>query len=245
MITVKEIEAALPAHLKSSASQPLADRLNSVVKDPEIAKNIRENFVSYMNVLKEGRFKTEDYLNAVAYVSHKMMGYNNQESYAKTFPARYAALTAKGATDKDISAYVSAFNKGRLVNLIMEQTLIPAWIMNQDIYQKAITTQAELMINARSEKVRSDAANSILTHLKRPEKKEIELNVAVKETSGMRELKDALTKLADQQKALIHDGVQTKDIAHQPLVKRVADVVEAEVVEVVAPKTDRAGISTG
>lgn len=217
MLSTDDLKQALPAHLKGAATQELADKVNNIATDPEFAKTIRENFVSYAAVLKEGRFKVEDYLNAVAYVSYKVMGYTNQESYKRAFPNRYAALVAQGADDKTISAYVSAFNKGKLVNLVLEQTLVPMWVLNQDVYQKAIATQYELMTTASSEKVRCEAANSILTHLKRPEKVAVELSLGEAETSGMKELKDTLTLLAQQQQAMIAGGTNTRTIAHQKL----------------------------
>ena len=135
MLTKEQIEKAVPAHLKSNITQSLVDLVNNVSGDPEFAEQVRQNFISYTSVLKDGKFKTEDYLNAVTYVSYKVMGYSNQESYAKTFPQRYAALVAKQTSSKDIAAYVSAYNKGKLVNLILEQTLVPSWVLNQDLYQ--------------------------------------------------------------------------------------------------------------
>lgn len=229
MLTPEDIKTALPAQLHSGVSPELVDLVNNVAQDPETAKMIRENFVSYTGVLKEGRFKTEDYVHAVAYVSFKLMGYTNREAYQRTFPARYRALVAKGTSSKDISAYVAAYNKNKLVNLILEQTLVPMWVLNQDAYQKAINTQVELMETARSEKVRSDAANSLLTHLKRPETKKVELDLGVKETSGMAELKDMLTRLAQRQQDLIEQGIPTRDIAHQKLIEgQAVDVTDAE-----------------
>lgn len=230
MLTQRELEEALPSHLRHNATPALLDMVNNISADPEVAEQIRDNFLSYSGVLREGKFKTEDYLNAVAYVSYKIMGMSNQDAYARAFPQRYAALTAKGASQKDISAYVHAYSKGRLVNMIMEQTLVPTWVLNHDVYQKAINTQAMLMMTAKSEKVRADAANSILTHLKRPEKQQVELNIGVAETSGMKELKDMLTSLAERQQAAIEAGVQTKEIAHQKLISS-PDVIDAEVIK--------------
>jgi hypothetical protein len=232
MFTLEELKLALPPHLKASASQDLVDKVNGLTTDPEYAQAIKENVVSYTGILKEGRFKIEDYLHAVAYVSYKLMGYNNQESYKRVFPGKYASLVANGADDKTISAYVAAFNKGKMVNLILEQTLVPTWVLNQDVYQKAINTQAELMMYAKSEKVRSDAANSILTHLKRPEKTQVELNIGLKETSGMTELKDMLTVLAHRQQSLIEQGVNTREIAHQKLVPGAIEGVAKDITPV-------------
>lgn len=217
-ITLQEVEQSLPAHLKSAASQSLVDKINGISGDPDVARTVRENFISYSGVLRDGRFKTEDYVNAVAYVSFKLMGYNNKEAYQRTFPNRYQALVLRGASEKEISSYVAAYNKNKLVNLIFEQTLIPAWVLNQDVYQKAIEQQAYLMMHAKSEKVQSDAANSLLTHLKKPETKQVELSLGIKEeASGMEDLKAMLTGLAQRQQDLIAQGVPTREIAHQKL----------------------------
>jgi hypothetical protein len=228
MLTMNQVQSALPNHLRACVTQELVDMVNTISTDAEAAQSIRDNFVSYGMVLKDGRFKTEDYVHAVAYVSYKLMGYTNREAYSRTFPNRYQALVARGATEKDISAYVVAYNKNKLVNLILEQTIIPTWVLNQDVYQKAINTQLDLMINSKSDKVRSDAANSILTHLKRPEKQQVELSLGIKENSGMAELKDMLTELAATQQELIGKGVPTRAIAHQKLIA--GEVVDAEVV---------------
>jgi len=224
MLTIHEVERALPKHIKVPITQSMVDSLNNLSTDPVIAQNMRENFLSYSNVLKDGKFKLEDYVHAVAYVSYKIMGYSNRDSYSRTFPGRYQLLVGRGASDKDISSYVAAFNKNKLVNIILEQTLIPTWVLNQDIYQQAINVQADMMLNARSEKVRVDAANSLLTHLKKPEKKEIELSIGVVDNSGLNEMRDSLRKMAEMQQQLIRDGMSTKQIAD-------AKIIEAEVVE--------------
>lgn len=222
MITLQEVTEALPTHLKSAASQGMVDTLNQISADPLAARTIRDNFISYSSVLKEGRFKMGDYINAVAYASYKVMGYSNKEAYSRTFPQRYQGLIARGATDKDISAYVSAYNKNKLVTLVMEQTVIPIWILNQDAVQKAINTQLDLMENASSEKVRAEAANSILTHLKRPETKNVSLEVDIADKSGLDELRDAMKELRAAQKASIESGMSTKDIAHQTIINGTA-----------------------
>ena len=218
MLTQQEVVKALPANLKSCVTQSLVDNINNISTDPLVAEQIRNNYISYTAVLKDGKFKTEDYLSAVAYVSFKLMGYTNQESYYRTFPARHQALLAKGTSSKDIAAYVSAYARGKLVNLILEQSLVPTWVVNQDLYQKALNVQADLMQNAASEKVRSDAANSILTHLTKPKDTNFQINMDMRESSGMNEMRDALAKMAQQQQELISQGVSTREIAGQRIV---------------------------
>ncbi|QEM41086.1 hypothetical protein HYP85_gp081 [Pseudomonas phage Zuri] len=215
MLTKEMVAKALPASLKSSVTQQLVDTVNNVVSDPLIAEQVRENFLSYSHVLQDGKYKMEDYLNAVQYVSYKLMNKSNQDAYFLTFPQRHAALVAKGASKKDISAYVAAYNKNQLVNKILEQSIIPSWVLNQDKYQDAINVQADLMMNAQSEKVRCDAANSLLTHLSKPKEAGFQLNINAQESSGMNELRDLLKNLAQQSIQNIEQGQSIKEITGQ------------------------------
>ena len=218
-ITKELVARALPGNLKSAATDQLADMINQISTDPIIAEQIRDNFLSYTSVLKDGKYKVEDYLNAVAYCSYKLMGDSNQDAYFKTFPQRYANLVAAGRTPKEISAYVAAYAKGQLVNKIMEQTLVPSWVLNQHMYQAALNTQFKIMTDDDvSPKVRSDAADSLLTHLAKPKEAGPLINIDMGETSGMNELKDALARMAQQQQTLINAGVSTREIAAQDIV---------------------------
>lgn len=219
MLTLNELTEAMPPQLKKAATEELLDKVNQASLDPEVAKTIRENFITYGSVLKDGRFKIDDFLNACTYVSYKMMEYTNQDAYAKAFPQRYQLLVAAGRSKKEISAYVANYNKNKLVNLVMEQAIIPAWILNRGVYQQAIDTQLELMMTAGSEKVRTEAANSILTHLKQPETKKIEIDIGMKDNSGMAELRETMAELARKQIDMIKGGTKTQEIAHQKMVR--------------------------
>ena len=79
--------------------------------------------------------------------------------------------------------------------------------------------------NNISPKVRSDAANSILTHLAKPKEAGPLINFDMREGSGMEELKAAMADLAQKQQDAINGGMTTKEIADQ----RIVDVVAKEV----------------
>ena len=226
LLTVEAVSGAVPAHLKNNITQNLVDQINNITTDPLLAEQVRNNFISYTAVMKEGKFKIEDYLHAVVYVSYKLMGYSNKESYFRTFPDRHQTLLAKGTSEKDIAAYVAAYARGKLVNLIMEQSLVPTWVLNQAVYQEAINTQADLMRTATSEKVRSDAANSLLTHLKKPEGKDFQISVDVKDNSGITELKEALRDMAEKQQAHIQGGGDIKDVTNSVIIEAEAKEIK-------------------
>jgi len=217
-ITLPLLQKALPPNLKKNATQELCDKINGIATDPIFAEQMKKNFINYAYILQDGRFDTDDYLNAIVFVSFKLMGMSNHDSYIRTFPDRYQKLLQNGISPKDLSSYESAYARGKLVNLIMEQTLVPTWVLNQDIYQKAINTQAELMTSAKSERVRAMAADSILNHLKKPEAVAPLINLDMRKDSGIEDMRKALVELAEAQRKLIASGANTKDVIEQELV---------------------------
>ena len=227
VLTVEQFKVALPDKFKKSVNQELIDQINKTLADPDMYEQYRDNLLSYTKVMADGRFKISEYVSAVKYVSHKLMGATNIEAYTKTFPDKYQRFVRQGVAPKDIASYVTAYNKSKLVNLILEQTLVPSYVLNQDLYQKALNVQAELMLTAKSEKVRSDAANSLLSHLKMPETQKVELDIAVKEDSSINALRATTLELARQQRLMLEAGaMNAQEVAHSKLV---VDVESREV----------------
>jgi hypothetical protein len=227
-LTIEQFKTALPDKVKKSVNQELIDQINTTLSEPEMFEAYRDNLLSYTRVMADGRFKIDGYIYAVKYVSHKLMGCTNIEAYVKTFPDKYDRFIQTGVAAKDIASYVTAYNKSKLVNLIFEQTLIPSYVLNQDLYQKALNVQAELMVSAQSEKVRTDAANSLLTHLKMPETQKVELEIGIKPDSSINMLRQATMELAAAQRLAIQAGsVNAQEIAHTKVTIDV-DAVEVQ-----------------
>lgn len=229
-LSLDQFKMALPDKVKKSVNQELIDQINTTLSNPDEFEAYRDNLLSYTRVMADGRFKVQEYVNAVRYVSFKLMGATNIEAYTKTFPDKYQRFVAQGVAAKDIASYVTAYNKSKLVNLIFEQTLIPSYVLNQDLYQKALNVQAELMISARSEKVRSDAAAHLMQALKQPEVTKVELDIGLKEDSSISKLREATMELARAQRLAMESGAVTvKDVAHSKVMTNVVDVEAREV----------------
>jgi len=207
MLTPEQFKTALPAQMRSSVNQELIDTINTSIKDSESMEIYKENLLSYTNLLQQGKFKLSSYICAVRYVGFKVMGSTNKDAYIKTFPDKYQRFLKEGITEKDISSYISAYNKSKLVTLIYAQAQIPTHILNAPIFQKAINVQADLMMNARSEMVRFSAANSLMTHLKPPETAKIELDINVTEDKSIQALRATTFELVRQQRLMIENGV--------------------------------------
>ncbi len=225
-LTIQDLSSVVPKTLKSRIDQNLVDKINTMNLDPEFREHYRENLVSYTSVLNGSKWTMDQYVDAVRYVSYKLMGDTNVKAYARTFATKFAHFKQTGVEDKTIARYVTAYNKSKLVNAIWEQTAIPFHVFNQDHRQRALMVQIELMTTANSEKVRSDAANSVLTHLKPPETAKIELDVVQKDSSEITDLRKAVQDLVTLQRDTITSGsMNAKEIAHSRL------IVDGEFVE--------------
>lgn len=226
MLTKEEIIGALPPAVQGGVSDTLVNELNSIITDADFRETFRENMISYNRVLSEGKFKLSSYMNAVMYVSYKLMGYNNMDAYSLTFPQKFQQWVVSGKTSQTMSAHVAMYNKSKLVNLVYAQAVIPTHVLNQDKFQEAINRQYWLMNNAASEKVQSDAANSLMIHLKPPEEKQVNLNIGVQETDSIKELYAAIGSLAEAQvKSIEQKHWNAGEMA-------AARIIEAEVVDV-------------
>lgn len=220
MITKDQLICALPSKIRNKVSDEVINDINNLINDESLGDVFKENIVSYTSVLTEGKYSIQEYVNAIKYVSYKAMGDTCRLAYSKVFPERYAKWIENNLEDNKIASYISIYNKTKLVNNITEKMLIPSWLLNQDIYQKAINTQAEIMCNPKASfAARTKAADSLLQALKRPEEQKIDLNINQKDTDSMLDLKASLKDLVETQKKLIASGcMSAKEIAERDLV---------------------------
>lgn len=222
------VKASVPKGRRHIITQSLVDTINGVVEDPEVRDAFRTNIIGFTDILQDPKITVTAYIQAVRFVSYRLMGYKDLESYIKTFPDRYERMVDDGKSIEHIRAIVSQFAGGKTVNLINEQVMVPTHVLNYDIYQKAINTQAQLMLNPKvSDKVRSDAAHSLMTTLKQPEVTQLKLEVGVVENDSIRELREVTLALAKKQQELIEGGIaNAKEVAESSLIPGSCERIE-------------------
>ncbi len=224
VITKEQFVQALPKHRRKYVTDGIVAQINNVLLDPALMDAYADNIIMYTSVMQEGKFKINDYIKAVQYVSCKLLGASNRQAWENTFPDRLQHYQDTNMEERHIDSVVSAYNRGTLVNKIFEQTLIPAHIYNQGTYQQAINKLAELMMFAKSEKVQSDSAARLVEALKMPETQKVELDLNVKTDNSIIELRESTLALVEMQKKMISAGAMSpKQIAHSKL-----SIVEAE-----------------
>ena len=216
------------ANLKAVSVTNAIDTINSVTEDEKLRDYYKDNLIGFSSVLNTGKFKLEDYNNAVKYCTYKLYGDTNLNSWVKTFPNRYKKLIDNGSDAKAISSHVAAYGKNILVNRIMEQSIIPAYVYNQDIHQLSLNQLASIMANEKaSHKSQLDSAGLLLTHLKVPETAKLEVSIGIKDDSALTEMKRALLDLTNQQQLNIEKKVSTaNDIASSKIIE--VEVIEKE-----------------
>lgn len=217
-LTKVEVQNRVPKKLRNSITDALVDKLNKAISDPSLSEQMKENFFSYMSVLQDGVYKVQDYVNAVIYVSFKLMGLSNRQAWERTFPDRLAALVASGKSERYIDMNVSLYHKNKLVNKIMEQSLVPFWVLNQDARQKAVNTCVEVMEGSRNDLARVKAADTLLNYLQEPKEMGPLISIDARETAGFKELQNLLSDLAKKQLDAINNGMTAKEIAEQPII---------------------------
>lgn len=219
MIEYNVFKDLVPKTQRGLITPEFVDRLNEWNNDPKLVESFKENLLSYTGVLKDGKYKLEDYVYAVKYVSYKLLGSSDIDAYAITFPDRYQRLTDEGLDRNGISPYAAAYKKNKLVNAIIEQTLVPSHVLNAPLHQEALNELAYIMVNGKSEMARVNAATAIIAATKQPEKTKIELDISVNNKDAINELRRATEELAMAQMNSIKAGVGVKEIAESRIVE--------------------------
>lgn len=217
--TGEDFKKVLPKEYKGKLEDGLIAKIGKMLEDTDMQEAYRENILSHVHVLNQGKFTLPQYVVACKFVSHKLLGKTDIDAYVATFPNKYATFKAEGKDNKEINHYANAYAKTKLVVLVTEQTMMPVWISNNFLFQEAINKEANLMRTAKSEFVQHEAAKTLIMQLRPPEKQEIELNVGVKKESMIENLKQAAIELATMQVRSIQQGKQTPfELAHSSLV---------------------------
>lgn len=218
MLVLESVRKLVPKNQRTLITQEFLDKLEASVNDSLVAEQFKENFVTYLNVLSKGKYKMEDYINAVKYVSFKLLGYSNIKAYTATFPERYERLKAEGQTQ--IEAFVSMYNKNKLVMQIYEQTIVPSYVLNAPMHQQALNTLAAMIVD---DDVRGmtkvKACEAILQYTKQPDVVKGELTIGIEQSDTINDLREITENLADTYKMMLEKkGMKLKDVAEADII---------------------------
>lgn len=227
--TVEEVKNIYPVRISQKVLERVTKIINNSTDDMDYfyAKQYRDNLISFIDIIRDTKHKIsfEDYANACKFCTFKLAGNTDIRAFSLTFPDKVLDSERKGNPNSYLYSYATMYSKSKAVTEVMSKLMIPSYIMYQDIFHKAVHTQAEIMLDPKvSPKVRSDAANSLMTHLKQPEIKKAELDIKVNNNDAINSLSEALSNLSGKQRELILEGeYSVKDISETILVQNLEE----------------------
>ena len=223
---------------KLTVTDEVVKLVNESIDDPiyDGAKFV-DTVITYKNVLDDldSSYKVtlEDYINAIRFCSY-LEAYRGRikDAYQAAFAHRDFVKNNRdcpvGSKEyKNIDYAAQRYRKTPLVSKILAQSEIPLYLMYQGYRYAAVETLAEEMRTAKLSKDRISAADRLLVHLKPPEG--IDINVKVGSGTDTRDsivstYERAMAQLVEQQRALIMNGGDIKQIANAKIVD--ADIVD-------------------
>jgi len=224
---IEAVKRLVPKNQRGMITPEFCEKVEKSVNDPVLAEQIKSNFISYLNVLSTGKFSMDEYLNAVKYVSFKLLNYTNRDAYAATFPDRWERMVKEGVEEKRMDAYVAMYNKSKLVMAIYEQTIVPTYVLNAPLHQEALNVLAKMI---KDPSVRGmakvKACEAILTHTKQPEIVKGELTIGLQENETIAELREVTEQLANTFRASIGKGKTLQDVAEAQIIDVKVEEVE-------------------
>ena len=224
---IEAVKRLVPKNQRGMITPEFCNRVEKCVNDPVLAEQIKNNFISYLNVLSTGKFSMDEYLNAVKYVSFKLLNYTNRDAYAATFPDRWERMVKEGVEEKRMDAYVAMYNKSKLVVAIYEQTIVPTYVLNAPLHQEALNVLAKMI---KDPSVRGmakvKACEAILTHTKQPEIVKGELTIGLQENETIAELREVTEQLANTFRASIGKGKTLQDVAEAQIIDVKVEEIE-------------------
>lgn len=230
-LDVETFRKLYPVKVNEKTANQCVEVINNALGnlDYVMGDAFKKNVFSYVDVLKGVRnISFEDYTNAIRFCLFKMAGYDNVRSYINTFPDRVERMSRDGISNKTLASYASIYAKQQAVTAVMSKMIVPTHILFQDVFSLAVKTQVEIMMDDDvSPKVRSDAANSLMSHLKQPEVKQLELGITTKDDGAIASLTEALNNLSMAQVDALKTGkLSANALREQTIIEVKADEVK-------------------
>ena len=217
MLPIESVKKLVPKSQRGLITQEFLDKIEASVQNSVIAEEFKNNFITYLNVLSTGKYKMEDYISAIKYVSFKLLNYSNVDAYAATFPERFNRLKKEG---QQVEAFASMYNKNKLVMQIYEQTIVPSYVLNAPLHQEALNELAKMIKDPYVKGMtKVKACEAILQYTKQPDVVKGELSIDIGQQDTIAELREVTEQLADTfKKSLEHKVKSLKEISEANII---------------------------
>lgn len=233
-VTLEDLQAIIPSR-KGAITQEAVDIINASMSEPEFqGESLLQTAVTYGSVLKGVKASIPEYLNAIRFCSYMLsMNDNYTEAYKRTFYHRdFVKERMNKPTDsneyKELTFAASRYRRSKIVVDILTLSQVPMYLLFRGYQYEAIGVLHQTMHSAKMDRDKINAAKELLAATKMPENMKIELDVGVKDTDAMKSLNEQLNLLAMNQKRMLENGYNIKDIQKVSASINNAEPIEGE-----------------
>ena len=233
LLTLDDVKRNLPSR-KGSVTQEVVDMINASRHEPEFqGETLLQTAITYESVLQKNKASIKDYLKAIKFCAYLIsMDDNFTEAYKRTFAERKFVQDrldepTNSTRYNELTSAASRYRKSKLVVDILTMSQVPLDLMFTGARYKALGVLSELMVTAKYDRDKINAAKELLAATKGPDNVKIDLDVGVKESSAVEQLNDQLMQIAARQKTMLETG--TQDLKELGSMKVKEEVIDAEV----------------
>ena len=222
-ITEEKLRYMLPKGTNKKVTKSILDKINSMGEDTDLPQNLlEEEFMSYLHLM--GKMKglgIEDVINATKYCNLKR-NYSNNKSWAITFPHRYDKIKREGG---NLEAHVAMYNGAKIVRMIDEQLIIPAYLQYRGYFDASVKKQFEIMngnagVNSEGEQIKVSAmvvhlaAKELAMITKQPDEAKLDIKISGsdEQIQAQEEMNIQLKSLVSMQKKRLTAGEDIVDV---------------------------------
>lgn len=232
-LTLEDVQKNLPSR-KGAITQEIVDILNNSRTEPEFqGESLLQSAITYEAVMQKNKAGIKEYLRAIRFCAYLISFDDNfTEAYKKAFADRQFVqdrlnLDSSNPKYNELTSAASRYRRSKLVVDILTMSQVPLDLMFTGARFKACGVLTELMVTAKLDRDKINAAKELLAATKPPENLKIDLDVGVKESSAIQQLNDQLAELANRQKTHLEAG--NTSLEELGSMKAKEDVIDAEV----------------
>ena len=213
VITKEDLQKALPTR-KNAITDDIVNLINQSTHEPEFqGESLLNTAITYEKVMTNNRASIKEYLRALKFCAYLVsMDDNITEAYKKAFADRdfvKERLNVNTSSTKynELTSAASRYRKSRLVVDILTMSQVPLDLMFTGARYKAVGVLAELMVTAKLDRDKINAAKELLAATKGPEEVKMELDVGERTANLQQQLSTQLMESVALQKKMLEAGV--------------------------------------
>lgn len=237
-ITKEDLQKALPSR-KNAITDEIAEIINRSIHEPEFqGVPLLDTAITYEKVMTQNRASIKEYLRALKFCAYLVsMDDNFTEAYKRAFSDRDFVkerlnVSTNSTKYNELTSAASRYRKSKLVVDILTMSQVPLDLMFTGARYKAVGVLAELMVTAKLDRDKINAAKELLAATKGPEEVKMELDVGERTANLQQQLSAQLMESVALQKKMLEAGVGFEEATKLNIkLKSSDDFEEAEVID--------------